>query len=169
MVYAEVVLGKRVDWTTINIQTNSNMKAPLSPFFGSGRKFPNGGLTMKMPSKTSTPNDMVEYSPNDMVKYSPNDMVEYSPTSSNNEKTGCTPIVRRAILNSIKGRVVHNTLTEMVPMSSLRSHFFSKPLRGGIMDMERKGRVVDLPWMRVSPTWRSLVILLIRLQNWNKN
>jgi hypothetical protein len=39
MVYAEVVLGKRVDWMIIKIQTNSNMKAPLSPFFGKGRKF----------------------------------------------------------------------------------------------------------------------------------
>ena len=33
MVYVEVVLGKRVDWITIKIQINSNMKAPLSPFF----------------------------------------------------------------------------------------------------------------------------------------
>jgi hypothetical protein len=37
MVYAEVVLGKRVNWMTINIQSKSNMEAPLTPFFGSGR------------------------------------------------------------------------------------------------------------------------------------
>jgi hypothetical protein len=74
------------------------MKAPLSPFFGPGKKFPNGGSTKKMPSKKSTPNDMVEH----------------SSTSSNNERTGCTPTVRRAILANISGRMVHNTLTEMV-------------------------------------------------------
>ena len=34
MVYEEVLLGKRVDWMTINIQFDSNMKAPLTPFFG---------------------------------------------------------------------------------------------------------------------------------------
>jgi hypothetical protein len=97
MVYAEVVLGKRVDWMTINIQTKSNMKAPLTTFFGPGRKFPHGGLSKKMPSKSI-----------------PNDMVVYSATSSDDEKTGCTGAERRAILASIKGQVVHNTLTKMV-------------------------------------------------------
>jgi hypothetical protein len=98
MVYAEVVLGKRVDWMTIKIQTNSNMKAPLSPFFGKGRKFPNGGLTRKVPPKNPTPNDMVVH----------------SSESSDDEKNGCTPAVRRAILDNIRGRMVHNTLIEMV-------------------------------------------------------
>jgi hypothetical protein len=98
MVYAEVVLRKRVDWMTIKIQKNSNMKAPLSPFFGKRRKFPNGGLTKKMPPKKSTPNDMVEH----------------SAETSDDEKNGCTPAIRRAVLDNIRGQRVHNTLIEMV-------------------------------------------------------
>jgi hypothetical protein len=109
MVYVEVVLGKRVDWTTINIQTNSNMKAHLSPFFGKGR------LTKKMPSKTSTPNNMVNH----------------SPSSSDDEKTDCTPTVRRAILNSIKGQVVHNTLTEMVANESIEEPLLLQAIEEG--------------------------------------
>jgi hypothetical protein len=97
MVYAEVVLGKRVDWMTINIQTKSNMKAPLTPFFGLGRKFPHRRLSKKMPSKSIS-----------------NDMVVHSTTSCDNEKIGCTRVERCANLASIKGQVVHNTLTEMV-------------------------------------------------------
>jgi hypothetical protein len=97
MVYAEVVLGKRVDWMTINIQTKSNMKALLTPFFGARRKFPNGRLSKKMPSKSI-----------------PNDMVAHSATSSDDEKNGCIRAERRAILASIKGQVVYNTLIEMV-------------------------------------------------------
>jgi hypothetical protein len=85
MVYAEVVLGKKVDWMTINIQSKSNMKAPLTLFFGPGRKFPHRGLCTKMPS-TSIPNDMVVH----------------PATSSDNEKIGCTRAERRAILASIK-------------------------------------------------------------------
>jgi hypothetical protein len=51
MVYAEVVLGKQVDRRSINIQTNSNMRAPLQAHFGPRWKFPNEGLDKKMPSK----------------------------------------------------------------------------------------------------------------------
>jgi hypothetical protein len=115
MVYAEVVLGKRVDWTTINIQTNSNMKAPLSPFFGKWRKFPNGGLTKKMPPKKSTPNDMVKH----------------SPQSSNDENNGCTPTVRRAILDNIRGRMVHNTLIEMVANEPIDEPLLHQAIEGG--------------------------------------
>jgi hypothetical protein len=68
-----------------------------------------------MPSKTSTPNDMVEY----------------SPTSSDNEKTGCTPAMRRAILNSISGRVVHNTLTEMVANEPIEEPLLLQAIEGG--------------------------------------
>jgi hypothetical protein len=115
MVYAEVVLGKRVDWMTINIQTNTYMKAPLSPFFGLGRKFPDGRLTKKMPSKTSTSNDMVEH----------------SPTSRDDEKTGCTRAMRHAILANIKGRVVYNTLTEMVANEPTEEPLLLQAIEGG--------------------------------------
>jgi hypothetical protein len=90
MVYAEVLLGKRVDWMTINIQSKSNIKAPLTSFFGPGRKFPHGGLGKKMPSTEI-----------------PNHMVVHSETSSNDEKTGCTRAKRRTILANIKKKVVH--------------------------------------------------------------
>jgi hypothetical protein len=41
-------------------------------------------------------------------------MVEHSAESINDEKNDCTPAVRRAILDNIRGRMVHNTLIEMV-------------------------------------------------------
>jgi hypothetical protein len=44
----------------------------------------------------------------------PNDMVGHSSESSDDEKNGCTPTVRHAILDNIRGRMVHNTLIEMV-------------------------------------------------------
>jgi hypothetical protein len=59
--------------------------------------FPHGGLGKKMPSSEI-----------------PNDMVVHSNTFSDDEKTGCTRAERRAILASIKGKVVYNTLTKMV-------------------------------------------------------
>jgi hypothetical protein len=136
MVYAEVVLAKRVDWMTINIQTNSNMKAPLSPFFGPGRKFPNGGLTKKMPSKKSTPNDMVDH----------------SATSSDDEKTGCILAVRRVLLNSIKGQVVHNTLTEMVANEPTKEPLLLQAIEGGDHGHGEEGEGSGPTMVRVSPT-----------------
>jgi hypothetical protein len=114
MVYAEVELGNRVDWMTITIQTKSNMKAPLSPFFDPGRKFPNGRLSKKMPSKSI-----------------PNDMVVHSPTSSDDEKTGCTRGERGAILASIKGRVVHDTPTEVVANEPTKEPLLLQAIEGG--------------------------------------
>jgi hypothetical protein len=70
MVYAEVVLTKGVNCMTINIQSKSNMKAPLHSHFGLGRKFPHGGLGKKMPSTEI-----------------PNNIVVHSATSSDNKKT----------------------------------------------------------------------------------
>jgi hypothetical protein len=61
MVYAEVVLGKQVDWTTINIQSKSNMKAPLHLYVGSRRKFPYRGLGKKI-SSNEVPNLLVVWS-----------------------------------------------------------------------------------------------------------
>jgi hypothetical protein len=115
MVYVEVVLGKRVDWMTINIQMNSNMKDPLSPFFEKIRKFPNVGLTKKMAPKKSTPNNMVEH----------------LSQSSDDEKNGCTPAIRRAILDNIKGQMVHNTLIEMVASESIEEPLLHQAIEGG--------------------------------------
>jgi hypothetical protein len=91
------------------------MKAPLSLFFGRGRKFPKGGLTKKMPPKKSTSNDMVEY----------------SPASNDDEKNGCTLVVRRAILDNIRGRMVHNTLIEMVANEPIEEPLLLQAIEGG--------------------------------------
>jgi hypothetical protein len=69
---------------TINIQSKSNMKVPLTSFFGPEKKFPHGGSAKKMPS-----NEI------------PNDMVVHAVTFSNDEKIGCPRAERRAILASI--------------------------------------------------------------------
>ena len=73
MVYAKVVLRKQVDWTIINIQLKSNIKAPLHPHFGSRKKFLDVGLGKKMPSNEKR-----------------NELVVWSATFSDNEKTSCT-------------------------------------------------------------------------------
>jgi hypothetical protein len=73
------------------------MKALLTSYFGPGRKFPRGGLGKKMPSSEI-----------------PNNIVVHLDNSCDDEKSGCIRAKRHAILASIKGKVVHNTLTEMV-------------------------------------------------------
>ena len=76
MVYAKCLLGKgSIGWP---IQSKSNMKAPLTLFFGLARKFPHGGLGKKMSS--------IEI---------PNNMVVYSTTSSDDEKSGWSASRRR--------------------------------------------------------------------------
>jgi hypothetical protein len=152
MVYAEVLLGKMVDLMTINIQSKSNMKAPLTSFFGLGRKFLHGGLGKKMPS--------IEI---------PNDMVVHSATSSDDEKVVVLELRGVQYWPASRGRWYTTPSPRWLPMRPQKNHFFSKPLRGRIMDMERKGRVLDPQWMTVTLTWRPSIILLKRLRNWNKN
>jgi hypothetical protein len=91
----------------------SNMKALLTPFFGPGRTFSHGELHKKMPS-TSIPNDIVVH----------------SATSSDDEKTGCTRVERRAILASIKGKVVYNTLTKMVASETVDEPLLLEDTKG---------------------------------------
>jgi hypothetical protein len=113
MVYAEVVLGKQVDWMTIHIQPKSNMKAPLQSYFPKGRKYPSTGLGKMMPSKTSE-----------------NELDMWTASSSDDEKTGCTPAERRAIENTIKGRMVHNTLIDMVNNDTAETMLLLPPNEG---------------------------------------
>jgi hypothetical protein len=113
MVYAEVVLGKRVDWTTINIQTNSNMIAPLQAFFGLGRKLPHGGLGKKMPSKDD-----------------PNLSELWSETSIGNKKISCIHLEKRLLEATIKGRMVENALINMVDNDNTEGALFLPAIEG---------------------------------------
>jgi hypothetical protein len=114
VVYVEVVLAKEVNWMTINIQSKSNMKAPLHSYFGLGSKFPHGGLGKKMPSTEI-----------------PNNMVVHLATSNNDKKTGCTWAERRAIEASTKGKLVYNTLTKMVAHETTEEPLLFLATKGG--------------------------------------
>jgi hypothetical protein len=114
MVYAEVVLGKQVDWMTIHIQPKSNMKAPLQSYFPKGRKYPTTGLGKMMPSKTSE-----------------NELEMWIANSSDDEKTGCTPTEWHAIETTIKGTMVHNTLINKVNNDTTESLLPVLPNEGG--------------------------------------
>jgi hypothetical protein len=108
MVYVQVVLGKRVDWTTIHIQSQSNMIAPLHPFVSPGRKFPHGGLGKKMASKEAL-----------------NWLVVWLDTSSNNKIIDCTSIERRLMEATIKGRMVETPSMIWLTMTTRRGHISS--------------------------------------------
>jgi hypothetical protein len=61
----------------------------------------------------------------------PNDMVGHSSESSDDEKNGCTPTVRHAILDNIRGRMVHNTLIEMVANEPIEEPLPHQAIEGG--------------------------------------
>jgi hypothetical protein len=61
----------------------------------------------------------------------PNDMVAHSPESSDDEKNGCTLVVRRTILDNIRGRMVHNTLIEMVANEPIEEPLPHQAIEGG--------------------------------------
>jgi hypothetical protein len=140
MVYAEVVLGKQVDWMTIHIQPKSNMKAPLQSYFPKGRKYPSTGLGNMTPSKTLE-----------------NELDMWTASSSDDEKTGCTPTERRAIENTIKGRMVHNTLIDMVNNDTTETLLLLPPNEGPRKEVTSKA--VDPPWARLCQTQRPILIL----------
>jgi hypothetical protein len=82
--------------------------------FGSGRKFPHGRLGKKMPSTEI-----------------PNEMVVYSATSSDDEKIGCTQAEKHAIEATMKGKLVHNTLIEMVANETIQEPLLLQATKGG--------------------------------------
>jgi hypothetical protein len=122
LVYSEVVLGKCMDWMTINIQSKSNMKVPFHLFVGLGRKFPHGGLGKKMASKEV-----------------PNLLVVWSSTSSNNKKAGCTSIKRRLMEATIKGRMVENALNDMVDNDNTKKPYLLPAIEGGEYGYRKEG------------------------------
>jgi hypothetical protein len=85
----------------------------LQSYFPKGRKFPTTGLGKMMPSKMSG-----------------NELEMWTASSSNDEKTGCTPAERRAIENTIKGRMVYNTLIDMVNNDTTKSLLLLPPNEG---------------------------------------
>ena len=90
------------------------MKALLHSHFGLGRKFPHEGLGKKMP--------LIEI---------PNNIVVHSATSSNDKKIGCTQAKKHAIEASIKGKLVHNTLTKMVANETTEESLLLHATKGG--------------------------------------
>jgi hypothetical protein len=119
MVYAEVVLGKEVDWMTLKIQPKSNMKAPMESFYPRGRKYPGRGLSKKKSNKAETPDEMVEY----------------SSTSSDDAKSGCIKPARKAFYATIKGRNLVEDLNEM-----LDNDLIQEPLPLQAIEGEVEGR-----------------------------
>lgn len=89
MVYAEVVLEVPVDWRTMEIQTNSHMKALANMTVPFVRKFPGEGLGKKA-----------------MEVEIPNNEIEWSETSSDDSDIGCDPRVRKEIEYSFKYGIV---------------------------------------------------------------
>jgi hypothetical protein len=102
-----------VDWMTIHIQPKSNMKAPLQSYFPKGRKYPSTGLGKMMPSKTLE-----------------NELEMWTASSNDDEKIGCTPAEQRAIENTIKERMVHNTFIDMVNNDTTKSLLLLPPNEG---------------------------------------
>lgn len=87
MVYAEVILGVIVDWSTMEIQTNSKMTMIPMQTLPRVRKFPGEALGKKT-------NDV------DI----PNERVVWSDTSSDGSDIGCDPMSRKEIESFFKSR-----------------------------------------------------------------
>jgi hypothetical protein len=64
-------------------------------------------------------------------KMSKNELEMWIANSSDDEKTGCTSAERCAIENTIKGRMVHNTLIDMVNNDTTESLLPLPPNEGG--------------------------------------
>jgi hypothetical protein len=96
------------------------MKALLQSYFPKGRKFPIIGLGKMMPSKTSE-----------------NELEMWTANSSDDEKTDCTPAKRRAIEATIKRRMVHNTLIDIVNNDTTESLLSLPPNERGDYQKEQ--------------------------------
>lgn len=97
MVYAEVELGRTVDWRTMRHSTLSRTSLPETASIPNVRKFANGGL--RRITAITTKDD---------------DEIEWSATSSDDEYTGCPSEVRREIERPLKGRWLERALLDMV-------------------------------------------------------
>jgi hypothetical protein len=122
MIYAKVVLGKSVDWRIIKIQLKSNMIASPERFIGLGRNFLHGGLDKKM-----------------VAKVVDNLMVVWLETSSDDVKTGCDPFERHCIEATIKGKMLKNTLNDMVDNDNMEDPCLLPTIDGGDYGQEEEG------------------------------
>lgn len=66
-----------------------------------------------------------------------NKMEMQTASSNDDEKTGCTPTERRAIEATINGRMVHNTLIDMVNNDTTKSLLPLPPNEGGDYQKEQ--------------------------------
>lgn len=87
MVYAEVILGVIVDWSTLEIQSNSKMNPITTPTLPHVRKFLGDALGKKA-----------------MEVEIPNEQVAWSDTSSDDSDTGCDPRTRKEIEGFFKSK-----------------------------------------------------------------
>lgn len=110
MVYAEEILGKSVDWKSLNY-TGSKMIPPNTNDIPRGRLFRTGGLGKKMDMDVGA-----------------DDEVLWSSTSSDDEHTGCSPHTRRNIEKGIKGNWLENALFDMLGNDTLDTNIGSLPI-----------------------------------------
>ena len=96
MVYAEVELGRTVDYRTMRHSVLSKIILPDSSSIPWTRKFPEGGL-----KKVTAPTVMDD------------DDIQWSATSSDDDKTGCPSEVRRGIEQAFKHKWLESTLNDM--------------------------------------------------------
>jgi hypothetical protein len=96
MIYAEEVLGRNVDWKTLNFG-GSSMTIPDSTIIPRKRLFKKGGLGKRIDKEVMADNQ-----------------VSWSATSSDDERTGCSPIERRSQEKRIKGTWLDEMLFDML-------------------------------------------------------
>ncbi len=96
MVYAEVELGRVVDWSTIRHSVKTKFTMPGSPSIPWTRKFSEGGLGKTMATKVVEEED-----------------IQWSDTSSDDSNTGCPTEVRSNIEQEFKGKWLICTLNGM--------------------------------------------------------
>jgi hypothetical protein len=104
MVYAEVVLLKKVDWMTMRLSSTTQMIIPVSLDIPQVQKYLDGGLGRMMDHAVVS-----------------NEEVNWSCTSSDDEKTGCEPEIRRENEDVIKCAWLNNTLLDMVAQDKVNS------------------------------------------------
>ncbi len=96
MVYAEVELGRVVDWSTMRTSAITKWAVPDCPSIPWTRKFPDGGLGKTIVTKAPQEED-----------------IQWSDTSSDDDNTGCPTEVRSNIEQEFKGKWLIRALNEM--------------------------------------------------------
>ena len=102
MVYAEVELGRVVDWRSMRSSATSKVMVPDGPSIPLVRRFPEGGLGRIMATCKEDDDD-----------------IQWSATSSDDDKTGCPSEVRRDVEQAFKGRWLDRALHGMAAMDEV--------------------------------------------------